>query len=127
MISIALIIVSVGLLIYGKMPLYGGKIIRGIKVRYAGALILVIAVSTLFFSPKTSLILSLLCLAGVAATYFFITGEEPTENEAKEMLFASVQDEKKSYSSAIMGLIMTVVIMVAFGGCAWLLIKLIKG
>lgn len=127
MISIALIIVSVGLLIYGKMPLLGGKIIRGVKVRYAGAIILVISVCTFFLPTKLSVILSVLTLAGIGGTYFFLKGEDPTANEAKTMLFTSTHDEKMAYSSATMGLVITVVIMVVFGGCAWLLIKLIKG
>lgn len=127
MISIALIIVSAGLLIYGKMPLYGGKIIRGIKVRCAGAFIFAISVSTLFLFPKISLILSILVFAGVAASYFFIDGDATTKNEAKEMLFTSKRDEIEAYSSATMGLIIAVLIMVAFGGDAWLLLKLIKG
>jgi len=127
MISIALIIVSVGLLIYGKMPILGGKIIRGIKVRYAGALILVISVCTFFLPTKLSVILSVLTLAGIGGSYFFLKGEDSTASEVKTMLFTSANDEKKAYSSATMGLVITVVIMVAFGGGAWLLIKLIKG
>lgn len=127
MISIALIIVSVGLLIYGKMPLLGGKIIRGVKVRYAGALILAISVGTFFLPTKLSVILSVLTLAGLGGSYFFLKGEDPTAGEAKTMLFTSAHDEKKAYSSATMGLVITVLIMVAFGGGAWLLIKLIRG
>jgi hypothetical protein len=127
MISIALIIVSVGLLIYGKMPLLGGKIIRGVKVRYAGVLILLISVCTFFLPTKLSLILSGLTLAGLGGAYFFLKGEDPTAIETTTMLFSSTHDEKKAYSSATKGLVITVVIMVAFGGGAWLLIKLIKG
>ena len=127
MISIALIIVSVILLISGKMPLLGGKVSRGVKVRYAGALILAFSVGSFFLSTKLSVILNILTLAGIGSAYFFIKGEDPTENEAKTMLFTSAQDEKKTYSSATVGLIITVAIMVAFGGGAWLLIKLIRG
>ena len=127
MISIALIILSVILLISGKMPLLGRKVIRGIKVRYTGALILALSVCSFFLSTKLSVILNVLTLAGICGVYFFVKGEAPTENEAKTMLFTSAQDEKKTYSSATVGLIIAVVIMVAFGGGAWLLIKLIKG
>lgn len=127
MISIAIIILSVILLVSGKMPLLGGKVIRGIKVRYASALILALSVCSFFLSTKLSVIFNVLILAGIGGVYFFVKGEDPTENEAKTMLFASAEDEKKSYSSAVMGLIITVVIMVAFGGGAWLLIKLIRG
>ena len=127
MISIALIIVSVSLLIYGKIPLLGGRIIRGARVRYAGALILAISVCSFFLSTKLSVILNILTIAGIGGAYFFVKGEDPTAKEAKVMLFTSAQDEKKAYSSATVGLIITVVIMVAFGGGAWLLIKLIRG
>ena len=127
MISIALIIVSVSLLVYGKMPLLGGKIIRGARVRYVGALILAISVCSFFLSTKLSVLLNILTLAGIGGSYFFLKGEDPTESEAKTMLFTSAHDEKKAYLSATMGLIITVLIMVAFGGGAWLLIKLIRG
>jgi hypothetical protein len=63
----------------------------------------------------------------MGGSYFFIKGEDPTVNEAKTMLFASAHDEKNAYSSVTIGLVITVVIMVAFGGGAWLLIKLVKG
>ena len=127
MISIALVILSVILLISGKMPLLGAKVIRGIKVRYAGALILSLSVCSFFISTKLCLIFNVLTLAGIGGVYFFVKGEDPTEDEEKTMLFSSAQDEKKTYSSATVGLIIAVVIMVAFGGGAWLLIKLIRG
>ena len=127
MISIALIILSVILFVSGKMPLLGGKVIKGIKVRYASALLLTLPVCSFFLSTKVSVILNVLTLAGIGGVYFFVKGEAPTEDEAKTMLFKSAEDEKRTYSSATMGLIITVVIMIAFGGGAWLLIKLIRG
>lgn len=127
MISIALLIVAVILLISGKMPLLGGTIIRGIKVRYAGVLILALSACSFFLSTKLSVILNALTIAGIGGSYFFIKGERPTADEAKKMLFTSAQDEKKAYSSATVGLIVAVVIMVAFEGGAWLLIKIIRG
>lgn len=127
MISIALLIISVVLLIYGKMPLLGGKIIRGKKVRHAGGLILAISAFTFFLPSKLSLILSFITVAGIGGAYFFLKGEDPTEKEKKAMLFTTAHDEKKAYSSATKGLIITVILMVAFGGGVWLLIKLIRG
>lgn len=127
MITIALVILSLTLLVSGKMPLLGGKVTMGSKVRYAGVLILALSVCSFFLSTKLSLIIIILTLSGIGGVYFFVKGEDPTEDEAKTMLFSSAQDEKKTYSSATMGLIITVVIMVAFGGGAWLLIKLIRG
>lgn len=109
------------------MPLLGGKVIKGIKVRYASALLLILSVCSFFLSTKVSVILNVLTLAGIGGVYFFAKGEAPTEDEAKTMLFTSAEDEKRTYSSATMGLIITVVIMIAFGGGAWLLIKLIRG
>jgi hypothetical protein len=127
MISIGLIILSVILLISGKMPLIGGKLIRGDKVRYGGALVLALSVNSFFLSTNLSVILDVLTLAGICGVYFFVDGEAPTEIEAKTMLFTSAQDEKKTYSTAAVGLIITVVVIVACGGGAWLLIKLIRG
>jgi len=127
MIIIALIALSVILLIGGKMPLLGGKVIRGIKARYIGASVLTISFCSFFLSAKVSLLLNILALAGIGGVYFLAKGEEPTEDEAKNMLFTSAKEEKKSYSSAVMGLIITFVIMVIFGGGAWLLIKFIRG
>jgi len=127
MIIISLIILSAILLIGDKMPLLGGKVIRGIKARYIGASVLTISFCSFFLSAKVSLLLNILTLAGIGAIYFFAKGEEPSEDEAKTMLFTSAEDEKRTYSSATIGLIITVVIMIAFGGGAWLLIKLLRG
>jgi len=127
MIIISLIILSAILLIVDKMPLLGGKVIRGIKARYIGASVLTISFCSFFLSAKVSLLLNILTLAGIGAIYFFAKGEEPSEDEAKTMLFTSAEDEKRTYSSATIGLIITVVIMIAFGGGAWLLIKLLRG
>jgi hypothetical protein len=80
-----------------------------------------------FLSKKLSIILNIFILAVISGVYFFARGEDPTIDEAKYMLFKSAKDEKKTYSSTAKGLIITVVIMIVFGGGAWMLIKIIRG
>jgi hypothetical protein len=127
MITAALILLSAGLLISGKMPVLGGKVIRGAKVRYAGALIFLISVCSFFLSRKISLTINVLILVAIVVAYFFLKGEAPTEAEAKTMLFSSAEDEKKTYSTAIVSLIVFFIIILVFSGGVWLLLRLIKG
>ncbi len=127
MISAALIFLSVILIIAAKMPLLGGKILRGGRVRFIGALTLAVSSCSFFLSKKLGMILNLFILAVISGVYFFARGEAPSIDEAKNMLFKSAKDEKKTYSSSAKGLIITILIMIVFGGGAWMLIKIIRG
>ena len=127
MITVALIIFAASLLIYGKMPLLGGKMARGAKVRAAGAIILLLCACSFFLPAGVSIILNIFIISGAGGFYFFAKGENPTEKESRYLLFSSPQDEKDAYLSAIAGLVIVGLVIAGSGFGVWLLLNFIRG
>ena len=82
MISIPIILLSIIIIIRGKMPLYGGKIFSGNVVRLSGIVMLSISVSSLFVTSKIRLLLIAIVILLIAGLYFFLKGEDGTTKKS---------------------------------------------
>lgn len=127
MISLALIILSLALIFAAKMPLVGGKTIKGQKVRIGGLLMLALSGCSLFAETKINLLLNSLVILVVVSAYFFIKGGIKERVETEEGLFTSESEEKKTYSKALLGLLIALTIMILFTVGVFLLLKIIRG
>lgn len=117
MISIALTIFSVCLMISGTMPLLGGKKARGIWVRIGAGVMLLLSIIAMLSPDNVGSILLAIIFGVLAGVYFFIKGDEPTEEEAMLYGFKSAKDEMKTYGEAIKSMaVFIVVLVVIFGG-----------
>ena len=125
MISIALIIISLVLIFTGKMPLVGGKAMKGQNVRIGGLLMLALSGGSIFVAIRISLLLNLLVIISVIGVYFFVKGDVPDRDE--EGLFTSEAEEKKTYSQAISGLLIAIAMMILFVVGIFLLLMIIRG
>ena len=125
MISIALIIISLVLIFTGKMPLVGGKAMKGQNVRIGGLLMLALTGGSIFVATRISLLLNLLVIISVIGVYFFVKGDVPDRDE--EGLFTSEAEEKKTYSQAISGLLIAIAMMILFVVGIFLLLMIIRG
>ena len=126
MISIALITLSLVLIFTGKMPLVGGKAIKGQKVRIGGLLMLALSGFSIFVATKMSLLLNSLVIIGVIGAYFFLKGDIPNRGETGKGLFTSKAEEKKTYSQALLGLLIAIAIMILFVVGIFLLLMIIR-
>jgi hypothetical protein len=79
MISIPIILLSIIIIIRGKMPLFSGNVFQGKAVRYVGIIMLTISVGSLFVSSKLSLLLIAIVILLIAGCYFFVNGEDGTK------------------------------------------------
>jgi hypothetical protein len=62
----------------------------------------------------------------LTGTYFFIKGEEPTENELKFYGFNSSKDELKTYLDSAMGIIVFFAILGGIFGGLLLLLNMVR-
>lgn len=113
MASTALAVIAFCLIFGGRLPLYGGRILRGSKARLLGALILPFAVGGVFVPGVVGLWLTGIPLVTLAVVFLLATGEEPTANEAKWLPFDSATESTNPALRALGFLVLFLVVLVA--------------
>jgi len=89
MASTALAVIAFCLIFGGRLPLYGGRILRGNRPRLLGALILPFAVGGVLVPGVIGICVAGIPLTTLVTVFFLAKGEEPTANEAKWIPFDS--------------------------------------
>jgi len=113
MASTALAVIAFCLIFGGRLPLYGGRILRGSKARLLGALILPFAVGGVFVPGVIGICVAGIPLTTLVTVFFLAKGEEPTANEAKWLPFASPAEGPNPALRAFGFLVLFLVVLVA--------------
>ena len=127
MINVALAIIFAIIFISGKMPLVGGRMIRGTRARLVGASAFAISFISLFLPTNLNILLNLIVIVILSAIYFLARGEPQHLNKRGANQFASIEEEKITYKYSLIGLGFTAAILFVIGGVVWLLVTFIKG
>ena len=127
MLFIALIILGIALVIQGKVPVFGGQIVEGKRVRILGAGTLILSLLAFFnlgnlhwwFFGFEILILILF--------YFFVKGRESTTEEKKDLMFSSKSEEADVFKGLVKGILIFIAVLgVVFGGLFLILMVVTK-
>jgi len=113
MASTALAVIAFCLIFGGRLPLYGGRILRGNRPRLLGAIILPFAVGGVFAPGVIGICVAGIPLATLAAVFFLAKGQEPTANEARWLPFASPPESKNPTLQAFGCLVIFFLLLVA--------------
>ena len=124
MMFIILLILSLPLVITGKMTLLGGRTIQGKMVRIFGIGLFLLSMATSYFPESLSLSLFLIAMVFYLSAYFFTVGKEPTKDEKRLCGFKSEKDELRTYSISLQGIMAFLIVLGLVLCCTMLILKL---
>ncbi len=125
MIAAAIIICGLYLVIKGDTFIYGGRVAEGKPVRLFGLVLIGLSVLSLVLTGTLAWVILGVDIVSIVIFYIFAKGRKATEEEQKDNIFSSKEDEKgavKVFGKAVV--ILAIAFVVLLGGVFVLLLIL---
>lgn len=128
MITIASIIFGIVLVIQGKAPVFGARIVEGKSVRLLGTAIIILSIFSFFTPVKFHRWIFGFEILILIIFYYFVKGRKRTDDEKKDSFALSKNEEADMFKGLIKGILITVAVLgVLSVGIVLILKAVVKG